>query len=126
MNRFLLLVLIAGLVFWGMDFLADDKPDADIESSPRAVQYREKINKLAASGGGNISEACSVSLKHTVLVTCQVHSVSIIAIQNSLSTNGWQKIADSETNSDKYKRMNDVLTIQQRGSFYVISLRAEK
>jgi hypothetical protein len=126
MNRNFLFIPFVVLIFFGIELLINGKPDVDIGSSPRAVQYREKINKLIVIGGGNISEACSVSLKHTVLVTCKAHTVNIIAIQEFLSADGWQKISDTEPNTIKYKNINDVLTIGQRGSSYVISLRAEK
>jgi hypothetical protein len=81
-----------------------------------------KIIELAAIGGGNISKACFTSFEHTVLVNCQIQSVNIVAIQNFLSVNGWEKMNDTEFKIVRYKKSNDVLTIEQGKGFYFIGL----
>jgi hypothetical protein len=126
MNRNFLLIPLMILIFLGIELLGNHKPDADIASSPRAVQYREKITELIAIGGGNISDACRASLKHTVLVTCEASSINIVAIHNFLSKDGWQKINNNENDAVKYQNSKDVLTIQRGGGSYLVSLKAEK
>lgn len=128
MKRISILIPAAALIFLAMNFLSDEKLDAANSSSPRAIQYQETINRLSSLGGGKISETCRVSLKHTVLVTCQVSGVSIISVQNYLPTDGWLKLTEDEPKTVKYKKGNDFLTIHNTDGPFVLSLslRAEK
>lgn len=127
MNRKLFIIPVALLIFLIFEFLGSDASDSGVGTSPRANQYHEKINKLVLIGGGSISEVCHTSLKHTVLVTCQTNTIlNTDEIYKSLQIDAWQKIPDTEFGEFKFRKLGDILTVQQIKDGYAISLRAEK
>lgn len=129
MNKLLIRISLLGLfalLFFGFEYLVDDDSDSDIASSPRAVQYREKISELALIGGGKALDACIASFKHTVLLVCRFRSTDFSIIQTSLSKNNWQQITESNPNIHTFKNSNDIITLEQTGGIYFISMRAVK
>ena len=127
MNRNLFLGILVVLVFFCFEFSGLGKAtDVEIETSPRAINFRTKINELVAYGGGKVIRPCRASFKHTVLVSCQTSNLVRENVENYLKTDGWERTKDEDLKILKFKKYNDILSIEEIYGDFHISVKAEK